>query len=58
MNSTSEGQSMLNFTENSLNLICRKIGTDSFSAINLEAGVGNSTTPRFLKKTHHVPVFG
>ena len=57
MNSTSEGQSMLNFTENSLNLICRKIGTDSFSAINLEAGVGNSTT-RFLKKTHHVPVFG
>ena len=31
MNSTSEGQSMLNFTENSLNLICRKIGTDSLA---------------------------
>jgi len=32
---TNEGQNLLNFTEDSLNFICRKIGTPRFSKSNL-----------------------
>jgi PadR family transcriptional regulator PadR len=44
---TTEGQSMLNFTENSLNFICRKISTDSTPQISVEAG----SMPHLQKKT-------
>jgi len=33
---TSEGQNLLNFTENSLNFICRKIGTSASNNITVE----------------------
>ena len=33
---TNEGQSLLNFTENSLNLICRKISTPTNNSITVE----------------------
>jgi len=36
-NLTTEGQTMLNFTENSLNLLCQKIGTTSTPKMNVEA---------------------
>jgi len=35
---TTEGQTMLNFTENSLNLLCKKIGTKVAPPINIETG--------------------
>jgi PadR family transcriptional regulator PadR len=44
---TTEGQSMLNFTENSLNLLCQKMGTSSTPQISVEAG----SMPQFQKKT-------
>jgi PadR family transcriptional regulator PadR len=44
---TTKGQSMLNFTENSLNFICRKISTSSTPQISVEAG----SMPNFQKKT-------
>jgi DNA-binding PadR family transcriptional regulator len=44
---TTEGQTMLNFTENSLNLLCQKIGTHNAPQINVEAG----SMPHFQKKT-------
>ncbi len=56
-NLTSEGQNLLNFTEDSLNLICRKIGTPSISKTDLEAGEINPTIPRFPKKTKFVSTF-
>ncbi|MGB9842442.1 MAG: PadR family transcriptional regulator [Candidatus Bathyarchaeales archaeon] len=40
---TAEGQSMLNFTENSLNLICQKIGTSS--AVKAEAAASGASLP-------------
>jgi PadR family transcriptional regulator PadR len=43
---TNEGQTMLNFTENSLNLLCQKIGTNGTADIRVEAG---STIPHFTK---------
>jgi PadR family transcriptional regulator PadR len=49
---TNEGQNMLNFTENSLNLICQKIGANGTPKIEAEAG---STTPSFPKKTSFIP---
>jgi PadR family transcriptional regulator PadR len=45
---TTEGQNILNFTENSLNLICQKIGTNGMPKIEAEAC---SATPSFLKKS-------
>ena len=44
---TTEGQNILNFTENSLNLICQKIGANGTSKIEAEAC---STASSFLKK--------
>jgi DNA-binding PadR family transcriptional regulator len=49
---TNEGQTMLNFTEDSLNLICQKIGANGTSKIDAEA---SSTMPRFAKKTNLIP---
>jgi PadR family transcriptional regulator PadR len=49
---TNEGQNILNFTENSLNLICQKIGTNGTPKIEVEAC---STTPSFLKKSNFIP---
>ena len=46
---TNEGHTMLNFTENSLNLLCQKIGTNGTPKMNVEAG---STMPHFPKKTN------
>jgi DNA-binding PadR family transcriptional regulator len=46
-NLTTEGQNILNFTENSLNLICQKIGANGTPRIEAEAC---STTPSFPKK--------
>jgi PadR family transcriptional regulator PadR len=45
---TTEGQTMLNFTENSLNLLCQKIGTNNSPRMSVEAG----PMPRFQKKAH------
>jgi DNA-binding PadR family transcriptional regulator len=43
---TTEGQTMLNFTENSLNLLCQKIGTNNAPHMRVEAGA----IPSFPKK--------
>ena len=48
---TTEGQTMLNFTENSLNLLCQKIGTGGASQMNGEA----RSMPHFQKKTRLMP---
>jgi len=48
---TTDGQNILNFTENSLNLICQKIGANGTSKIEAEAG---STTSSFLKKNSFI----
>jgi len=48
---TTDGKSMLNFTENSLNLLCQKIGsTVSTSAINAQIvqDLGNSKHKQFM----------
>ena len=47
-NLTNEGQTMLNFTENSLNLLCQKIGTNSTPQMKAEASI---TMPSLAKKT-------
>ena len=49
---TNEGKAMLNFTEDSLNLICQKIGASGTPKIDAEA---DSTTPHFVKKAHLIP---
>ena len=49
---TNEGQTMLNFTEDSLNLLCQKIGTNGTPKIDMETG---SAMPRFAKKTNLIP---
>ena len=48
---TTEGQNILNFTENSLNLICQKIGTRATPKIETDAG---STTTPFPEKTSFI----
>jgi len=48
---TSEGQNLLNFTEDSLNFICRKIGTNGFSKGGLEEiNAPHTALHPFLKK--------
>ncbi|UCF45197.1 MAG: PadR family transcriptional regulator, partial [Candidatus Bathyarchaeota archaeon] len=49
---TTEGQNILNFTENSLHLICQKIGANSTPKIEAEA---SSTTLSFTKKNSAIP---
>lgn len=45
---TNEGQTMLNFTENSLNLLCQKIGTNNAPQMKVETSV---KMPSLAKKT-------
>jgi len=46
---TNEGQTMLNFTENSLNLLCQKIGTNNTPQINVEpASMQHLTKKSFM----------
>jgi len=48
---TTEGQNLLNFTEDSLNFICRKIGTPGVSKNDMpEAAVQHSVLRPFLRK--------
>jgi DNA-binding PadR family transcriptional regulator len=48
---TTEGQNLLNFTEDSLNFICRKIGTPGISKNDLsEESVHHSALRPFLRK--------
>ena len=47
---TSEGQNLLNFTEDSLNLICRKIGTNGFSNNGLTEKHMQPALRPFMKK--------
>ncbi|MEM3623539.1 MAG: PadR family transcriptional regulator [Candidatus Bathyarchaeia archaeon] len=55
---TSEGQNLLNFTEDSLNFICRKIGTPGLPKGGLgEENVSQSALRPFLKKIEEKPVF-
>ena len=48
---TPQGQTILNFTENSLNLLCQKIGTNGTPQLNVEAG----PMQHFQKKTRLMP---
>ena len=43
-NLTSNGQNMLNFTEDSLNMICRKIGTQTNKDIAMEPSTHSAVT--------------
>ena len=54
-NLTNQGQTMLNFTENSLNLICQKIGTSSAPEMKTEAC---TTIPNLGKKTRFMTMLG
>jgi PadR family transcriptional regulator PadR len=48
---TTEGQNLLNFTEDSLNFICRKIGTTGIpKEILIEEDIPRQTVPPLLKK--------
>jgi PadR family transcriptional regulator PadR len=48
---TAKGETILNFTENSLNLLCQKIGTNNIPQMNVEAG----SMPHFQKKASFMP---
>ena len=48
---TNDGQNILNFTENSLNLICKKMGTSNTPQMRVEARM---TMPHIVKKTNLV----
>lgn len=52
---TSEGQNLLNFTENSLNLIVKTIGTNSTSKFEKETEQTSVAASHFLKKTKLFP---
>jgi len=52
---TSEGQNLLAFTENSLNLIVKTIGTNGTSKLENETGKTSATASLFLKKTKCIP---
>jgi PadR family transcriptional regulator PadR len=53
---TNEGQTLLNFTENSLNLIVKTIGTSGISKLEIEMKQPSATVPHFLNKAKHIPV--
>ena len=55
-NLTTEGQNILNFTENSLNLICRKIGTPANTDIAVEASSRAALNPLLKKIRTHPPI--
>jgi PadR family transcriptional regulator PadR len=50
---TNEGQSLLNFTEDSLNLICRKIGTNGMPKEALDDQTAQPSLHPLLKKIEH-----
>lgn len=52
---TSEGQNLLNFTENSLNLIVKTIGTNSTSKFEKETEQPSVAASHFLKKAKLFP---
>ena len=52
---TNEGQNLLNSTENSLNLICKTIGTDAASKIDAKTKELCITTARFPQKVRPIP---
>jgi PadR family transcriptional regulator PadR len=55
---TSEGQSLLNFTEDSLNFICRKIGTPGLpKGVLGEENVHQPALRPLLKRIEEKPVF-
>lgn len=55
---TSEGQSLLNFTEDSLNFICRKIGTPGLPKDGLaEENAPQPALRPLLKRIEEKPVF-
>jgi PadR family transcriptional regulator PadR len=53
---TTEGQNILNFTENSLNLICRKISTPASTDITVEASSRAALSPLLKKIKTHPPI--
>ncbi len=53
---TNDGQSMLNFTEDSLNLICRKISTTTETEVTVETSSRATAGPMMRKIGEH-PVF-
>lgn len=53
---TAEGQSMLNFTENSLNLICQKIGTPANMDVTVESSKTATFNPLLKKIRTHPPI--
>jgi PadR family transcriptional regulator PadR len=55
-NLTNEGQNILNFTENSLNLICRKIGTPANTDIAVETASRAALSPLLKKIRTHPPI--
>ena len=52
---TNEGQNLLNFTENSLNLIVKTIGTNGIPKLEVEMKQPSATAPHFLNKTKFIP---
>jgi PadR family transcriptional regulator PadR len=48
---TPKGETILNFTENSLNLLCQKIGSNCTPQLNVEAG----SMHNFQKNTRFIP---
>jgi PadR family transcriptional regulator PadR len=52
---TSEGQNLLSFTENSLNLIVKTIGTNGTSKLEIKMERPSVTATHFLKNTKFTP---
>ena len=56
-NLTTEGQNLLNFTENSLNFICKKLSTSTSSNITVELSNQVATSPMMKKlRTQNPPI--
>jgi PadR family transcriptional regulator PadR len=52
---TNEGQNLLNFTEDSLNFICRKIGTPGISKTDMSTETVHHSTLRPFLRRHEEP---
>jgi DNA-binding PadR family transcriptional regulator len=55
-NLTTEGQNILNFTENSLNFICRKISAPANTDIAVESSSRTALNPLLKKIRTHSPI--
>jgi len=53
---TNEGQNMLNFTENSLNFICRKISVTANTDVAAEPSNRAALNPMLKKIRTHPPI--